>query len=147
MLSLSLRMAYCLQATQILSTGSTIKSLRSPLMAKDCRYCREQLFYLYSYFFTLIFLICLIFAGDCLFGHSAFVWRKEVVRAHHALSHLGRPEGGGLCPRNCPPRGRAHQSQGRSPLGTSGQESHPGEFHHVGLQTNFMLRQIHLFHG
>lgn len=59
---------------------------------------------------------------------TAFIRCEEVIRAHHALSHLGGSEGGGLCSGDCPPRSGARQSEERPSVGASRQEPHPGEF-------------------
>lgn len=66
-------------------------------------------------------------AGDRVLGHAPLVRCEETVGAHHALPHLGGPEGRGLGARDRAPRGRACQPQGRPPLGAAGQEPRPGQ--------------------
>jgi len=65
--------------------------------------------------------------GDRVLGHAALVRREEAVRAHHALPHLGGPEGRGLGARDGAPRGGARGPQEGPPLGAPGQEPHPGQ--------------------
>lgn len=124
---LSPRMVCYPQVTQILSTGSTIKSRRSLLMARGCRYCHNSNtpgeYLIQSYCDLLISSL----PGHCLFSNSAFIRCEEAVRAHHAFPNMGGSEGGGLCPRDRPPCGRTCKSQIGSPLGAPGQESHSGK--------------------
>lgn len=121
------RMVCYPQVIQILSTGSTIKSRRSLLMAKGCRYRHNSntpgQYLIQSHCDLLISSL----PGHCLLSNSAFIRCEEVVRAHHALPNMGGSEGGGLCPRDRPPCGRTCKSQIGSPVGAPGQESHSGK--------------------
>ena len=74
--------------------------------------------------------------GDRVLGHAALLRREEAVRAHHALPHLGGPEGRGLCPRDGAPRGGPRGAQEGPALGAPGQEPHPGQ-RPPGLRNGF----------
>lgn len=126
-------MDYFQPATPTSSWGSITKSLRSPLMERDCR-CLSVVFY-QEKCFRLKFVFILVRVtwpsfscpvGDRVLGDPALIRCEEVVREDHALSYMGGPEGWRLGAWDRPSRGGSRQPQKRQALGKAGQKPYPG---------------------
>lgn len=105
--------------------GSTIRSPRSPQMARDYRWLKLHLLYL-SGSGTVLHWWTFYVAGDRLLCHSALVRSKEALREDHAFPYMGGSERRRFCAGNRPSCGGASQTKNRQAVGETGQEPHQG---------------------